>query len=103
MNSNPNSNEIFSTVSDIIVDALRIGAERIKRESSIFLDFGAESLDILDIQFRIERTYGFKIDRGEIIQSLGEGLSDQEIGEKFTVGNLVQFIENRLKKSSSVS
>lgn len=90
------NDEIFSALRTIIVEALYIDAGKIRPESRLFDDLGAESLDILDIRFRIERAFGFKIEDREIISSLGKELSNAQIRERLTVESVVQFIRQRL-------
>jgi acyl carrier protein len=80
--------------------ALRIDAAKIKAESRFFLDLGAESIDILDIRFRVEQAFGFKIDQDALMQSLGEGLSALQIQEKLTVASLVAYIRERLSQQN---
>ncbi len=60
--------EIFEKVKDAIVDALGVDDDEVKPESSLFDDLGAESLDLLDIVFRLEKTFGIKIPRGAVQQ-----------------------------------
>jgi acyl carrier protein len=103
MTSPATENQILHTLSGIIVEALRVDPDRIKLDTRIFLDLGAESIDIVDIRFRIEHAFGFKMDQDEMIRSLGEGLSAEQIQEKFTVGSLVDYIRKRLKKQEESS
>lgn len=102
MENHPTDEEIFVRLSEIIVQALRIHSQRIKAESRILADLGAESLDLLDIRFRIERTFGFKIEQDEIIRALGKDLSIAEIREKLTIRSLIDFIRNRTGQSVNV-
>ena len=62
----PTSDEIFETVRDNLVDALGLDDDEVERESTLFGDLGAESIDILDIVFRLEKAYDIKIPRGEL-------------------------------------
>jgi acyl carrier protein len=48
------------------VDALGVDEEDVTRESTLQGDLGAESIDFLDIVFRLERNFGIKIPRGEL-------------------------------------
>jgi acyl carrier protein len=59
--------EIFEKVKDAIVDALCVEDKEVTAESSLFEDLGAESLDLLDIIFRLEKTFGIKIPRGNVV------------------------------------
>jgi acyl carrier protein len=96
MNNQPTEQEIFSTLEGIIAGALRVKRERIVREALLFNDLGAESLDILDIRFQIERAFGFKIDQDAMLRAIGKDVSAQEIKARFNVGSLVHYIQQRL-------
>lgn len=58
--------EIFGKVRSVLVDALGVDDEEVTPTASLVNDLGAESIDILDIVFQIERTFGFKIGQGEL-------------------------------------
>jgi acyl carrier protein len=58
--------EIFDKVQNTLVDALGVDAEEVKGESTLTGDLGAESIDFLDIGFRLEQAFGFKIAQGEL-------------------------------------
>ncbi len=62
----PTQEEIFSKVSATLVEALNVDEEDIKPSSTLQGDLGAESIDFLDIVFRLEREFGIKIPRGEL-------------------------------------
>jgi len=58
--------EVFTKVQEVLVDALGVDAEEVKEDAQVMADLGAESIDILDIVFRLEKTFGIKIPRGEL-------------------------------------
>ena len=62
----PTQDEIFEKVQTTLVDALGVDEEDVTRDATLFSDLGAESIDLLDIVFRLERNFGIKIPRGEI-------------------------------------
>ncbi|HEY7157974.1 MAG TPA: acyl carrier protein [Gemmataceae bacterium] len=62
----PTQDEIYSKVSATLVEALNVDEEDIKPTSTLQGDLGAESIDFLDIVFRLEREFGIKIPRGEL-------------------------------------
>jgi acyl carrier protein len=62
----PSQEEIYSKVSATLVEALNVDEEDIKPTSTLQGDLGAESIDFLDIVFRLERNFGIKIPRGEL-------------------------------------
>lgn len=66
--------EIYSKVSATLVEALNVDEEEIKPTSTLQGDLGAESIDFLDIVFRLEREFGIKIPRGELFpESIFQG------------------------------
>jgi acyl carrier protein len=68
------SQEIYSKVSATLVEALNVDEEDIKPTSTLQGDLGAESIDFLDIVFRLEREFGIKIPRGELFpESIFQG------------------------------
>jgi acyl carrier protein len=70
----PTQEEIYTKVSDTLVEALNVDKEDIKPTSTLQGDLGAESIDFLDIVFRLEREFGIKIPRGELFpESIFQG------------------------------
>ncbi|MCX6340378.1 MAG: acyl carrier protein [Candidatus Aureabacteria bacterium] len=59
-----NQNEVYEKVKTCMVEALGVDEEEIKPEARIMDDLGAESIDFLDIVFRLEKAFGIKIPRG---------------------------------------
>src|SRR6266487_5748923 len=73
----PTQEEIYSKVSATLVEALNVDEEDIKPQSTLQGDLGAESIDFLDIVFRLEREFGIKIPRGELFpESIFQGDPD---------------------------
>ncbi|MEL6329313.1 MAG: acyl carrier protein [Planctomycetota bacterium] len=58
--------EIFEKVQGVVVEALAVDEDEVTPEATIFGDLGAESIDMLDIQFQLEQAFGFKIEQGEM-------------------------------------
>jgi acyl carrier protein len=58
--------EIFGEVQEVLVDALGVDDEEVKVEATLMGDLGAESIDFLDIVFRLEKAFGIKIPREEL-------------------------------------
>jgi acyl carrier protein len=66
--------EIYTKVSATLVEALNVDEDEIKPTSTLQGDLGAESIDFLDIVFRLEREFGIKIPRGELFpESIFQG------------------------------
>jgi acyl carrier protein len=71
----PTNDEIFEKVRSTLVDALGVDVDDVTPDATLFSDLGAESIDLLDIVFRLERNFGIKIPRGELFP---ENVSDPE-------------------------
>jgi len=73
--------EIYEKVKEAIVEALGVDAEDVQPTSVLFDDLGAESLDLLDIVFRLEKAFGIKIPRGSIQQDMlaAEGIVEKDV------------------------
>src|SRR5438132_9601429 len=70
----PSQDEIYTKVSATLVEALNVDEEEIQPTSTLQGDLGAESIDFLDIVFRLEREFGIKIPRGELFpESIFQG------------------------------
>ena len=59
--------EIYSKVQAVLVDALGVDEDEVKPDAIIKDDLGAESIDFLDIMFRLEKAFGIKIPKGEMM------------------------------------
>jgi acyl carrier protein len=59
--------EVFDKVRDVLVDALGADEDEVVNDARLVADLGAESIDFLDIVFRLEKTFGIKIEQGEMI------------------------------------
>ena len=62
----PTTDEIFNKVRDTLVDALGVDDDEVTPEATLVGDLGAESIDFLDIVFRLEKNFSIKIPRGEL-------------------------------------
>lgn len=58
--------EILDKVRETLVDALGVDDDEVTEAATLVDDLGAESIDFLDIVFRLEKNFGIKIPRGEL-------------------------------------
>lgn len=58
--------QIYAKVTEVLVDALGVDEDEVSPAATLTSDLGAESIDFLDIVFRLEKTFGIKIDQGEL-------------------------------------
>jgi acyl carrier protein len=58
--------EIFGKVRDVLVDALAVDEDEVTPDASLTGSLGAESIDFLDIVFKLEQAFNFKIAQGEL-------------------------------------
>lgn len=58
--------EIFEKVRSVLVDALGVDDDEVTSDARLTSDLGAESIDFLDITFKLEQAFGLKIPQGEL-------------------------------------
>src|SRR5512142_1019364 len=71
-------NAVFPKVAETMADALGCDVEDIKLDVSLIEGLDAESIDFLDMVFRLERTFKVKIPRGKIVENARGTLSEAE-------------------------
>lgn len=99
--------EIFQKVAATLVEALNVDEDQVTLNSTLQGDLGAESIDFLDIVFRLEREFGIKIPRNELFpESIFQGdpelIKDgkvtakgiAELREKMPFADLTSFEQN---------
>lgn len=73
--------EIFGTVQTAVVDALGVDEDEVTPEATLLDELGAESIDLLDILFRLERKLGVKIQASDLAAYVQGGIPDDEFGD----------------------
>ena len=71
---------MFEKVRDIIVDTLSCDADKVTMEATLADDLGADSLDAVELNMALEDNLGFAI-------------SDEELANMKTVGDIVNYLE----------
>lgn len=101
-----NSEEIFTKVQAALVDALGVDDDEVTPEATMVGDLGAESIDFLDIVFKLEKAFGITIPREELFPDdiltnasyvkdgkvTPEGI--QELKKRLTWADLSKFEQN---------
>jgi acyl carrier protein len=83
--------EIYKKVSNTLVTALNVDEDEIQPGARLQNDLGAESIDFLDIVFRLEREFNIKIPRGELFpESIFQGDPDMVQDGKVTPKGLAE-------------
>lgn len=60
------SEEVFGKVKAALMDALGVDEDEVTPEATMVGDLGAESIDFLDIVFKLEKAFGINIPREEL-------------------------------------
>ncbi len=85
-----NRDEIFENVRETLVDALAVEPDEVTENATLTGDLGAESIDFLDIVFRLEKSFNIKIPRGELFPDDLLNNPDYVSNGKFTPVGLQQ-------------
>ena len=62
----PTKEQVFEKVRTALIDALGVDEEEVTPEATMVGDLGAESIDFLDIVFRLEKAFNIQIPRAEL-------------------------------------
>jgi acyl carrier protein len=73
---------VFPKVAQTIADALGCDLEDVKPDVSLIEGLDAESIDFLDLVFRLEKGFGVKIPRGRIVEDARGPLAESEFESK---------------------
>lgn len=77
-------NMVFEKVALLVSEQLGISKEKVKMESNVVEDLGADSLDVIEMLMTLEDEYGISI-------------PDEKIGQIKTIGDIVNLIEESKK------
>jgi acyl carrier protein len=73
---------VYPKVAQIIADALGVDAGEVKLDVPLIEGLDAESIDFLDLVFRLERAFGVKIPRGKIVEDARGDLPESDFEQK---------------------
>ena len=74
--------EIAAEITSAVEEALGLDADEATGDATLLDDLGAESIDLLDILFRIERGVGVKIQASQLHQYIQGGIPDEQFGDE---------------------
>ena len=83
---------VFPKVAETMADALGCDVDQVKLDVSLIEGLDAESIDFLDMVFRLERAFKIKIPRGKIIENARGEMPESEFEQKgvLTLAGLAQ-------------
>jgi len=86
--------EIFQEIQEVLIDALGVDDDEVTADATLMGDLGAESIDFLDIVFRLEKAFDVKIPREELFP-IENIMSNQEFVKdgKLTKAGLAEMKE----------
>jgi acyl carrier protein len=76
------NDEIQAAVKEAVVAALGVDDDEVTPDATLLGDLGAESIDLLDILFRLERKLGIKIQASDLGAYVQGGIPDEEFGNE---------------------
>ena len=75
---------VFEKLKEVLVEEIGVSPEEVTMDSNMVTDIEADSLDIVQLLIKMEKEYGFKF-------------SDEEMKNVKTVGDVVRYIEEKIK------
>ena len=79
---------VYPTVAKTIADALGCDVDQVQLDVSLIEGLDAESIDFLDLVFRLERAFKLEIPRGKITENARGNLSEEEFQQKGIVTDI---------------
>lgn len=73
-----NDREILELLRECIAQTIGIEADKVTPDASLIDDLGADSLDLLDLVFRLEQAFHIRISRGDIERKAKETLPEED-------------------------
>ncbi len=86
----PSREEIFEKVKLALIEALSVEEDEVTEDAKLQADLGAESIDILDIVFRLEKAFNIKIPQDELMPREILGNPDYVVDKKLNAEGLAQ-------------
>jgi acyl carrier protein len=80
--------EILGRLINVLVAALGVDEEDVRPSATLLGDLGAESIDLLDVVFRLEREFGIEVPRGELFPDPPQGGRADREGDAVATGDL---------------
>ncbi|MDT3395875.1 acyl carrier protein [Streptomyces sp. B1866] len=74
--------QISAAVQQAVVEAVGAEPEEVTPEATLLDELGAESIDLLDILFRLERSLGVRIQASQLAEYVQGGIPDEEFGDE---------------------
>jgi acyl carrier protein len=74
--------DVDSAVKEAVTEALALDDDEVTPDSTLMDDLGAESIDLLDILFRIEKSTGVKIEASDLGDHIQGGIPDEEFSDE---------------------
>ena len=80
------SEDLLRTVRDVIAEVRGLAPEKVRADSLLMADLGADSLDFLDVVFKLERAFDIQITRGEMERAARGDMSEDEFAPGGVIG-----------------
>ena len=91
-----NRDELARIVREIVADVLMTDRDAVSPASALVADLGAESIDFLDLLFRLEDALGRRMPAARWQEFVRERLAGQDLSRAITVASVVEFVEHQL-------
>jgi acyl carrier protein len=97
-------NSIDSRVVTIVANSLFLDSTEVRLDSRLIGELGAESIDFLDIVYRLEKEFSIKIPRDQIDgRAFAEGMNQDYSPSLFTVATFVRIVKEEFAASANAS
>lgn len=74
--------EIYEQAQNAVIEAMGVDEDEVTPDTTIMGELGAESIDLLDILYRMERKLGVKVQASDLAAYIQGGIPDEEFGDE---------------------
>ena len=80
------SEDLLRTVREVIAEVRGLAPDKVRADSLLMADLGADSLDFLDVVFKLERAFDIQITRGEMERAARGDMTEDEFAPGGVIG-----------------
>ena len=96
-----NFDDVFARLAGIVGDALRVDVARITPETNLIVDLNAESIDLVDIRFRMEEAFGFRIEQRAFVTGVAGTVTPEDVRTALTMRRMTDWVMQQKRGETS--
>lgn len=84
--------DVFARLAAIVGDALRVDVSKITPDTNLIIDLNAESIDLVDIRFRMEEAFGFRVEQRAFMTGVAGTVTAEDVRTMLTMKRMTDWV-----------